>query len=1112
MFGHFKGNAVLVSTDYGEISGLGWHPSENLPTGKTETMLKRVQWNADAQPYGQTLDRVLYDLRRADPGNLLLDAVSMADILEDSDGVMLLDAMTTPFSQLPRMMAMLKTGMQHFSATVKPLDVTISEPFSARGVANVSAIFQLSDGQNLSVYFHNPDTKPKSIGANDEMISWKWMLNKLDVTIVVAPERGKELNIREVARRIMKLAEKNSAAFQRANGKRAERMQKIEGLKEEVAALEVELTQAQKDLEVAKLVAEERAIKAAESKDVKFSVIEEKIGNNKYWIINFVHRNVKAQGRVYQTGFDGDVFKATVPSNDWTEKYATFGNEKEAIEWVKNQARIFYGLPVIDVASIADNQSDRQKSSKVTDTPKINPDTVDADIFSWRKPGDESLSDAVERYVASNFQGRYIQTVIGKVLFNAVSKGELQLGTKENELRAALIPFVPRTLTGGTYQGREPLKKKRKDNFVAFHKFAGEAEIGNYRVKHVVSVGERENGEFVFVAYHSKSEGTNSITHDSVSNYTVGRSQVMAVPSESMVVALDGAVKSGDYDGWSIDIIAVWDADGNPIDLNEPAAVQPDPAVGGLPDGLTPEGRESKVKTAKGNEVVTGFTVVEADTLITSHDAESGTPNPAFPPELQPRDRGRDTSRAWVIKTAGNLDPEQLGSTRRADTGAPIVGPDGIVESGNGRTMAIVLAYAHGKAAEYRDWLESEAEYFGLSVNKVKAMRKPVLVRVRTSQIDRAAFAVEANQDDKLAMTATEKARADARRLTDDMIALMTDNGDLTAAANLPFLSAFLKSLGDAEAAQYSTSDGKPTSTLIARVQAAIFAKAYNDDRLLELTADAAKPEIANIISALNFAAPEFIQAAALDTEASDAASKKLVDSIETSLNAQAVNAILGATNVLKQAKEAGMQVDEFIKQQGLFADIDPAVAAMAVFIAKNNRSGKRMGTAFKAMATFVKQEVARRQNRDMFGEPQPIGFEEIVAAANREMDRVFGEGSFAIEVGDLFATRNDPEPTPEPTEAPTQVPTSPPTEAPIPQPTPNPMPTPQQDPARAADTALYQSVIDGTVADILAPELADELEAAYNRHAGDPEMDAMFEQAVNVYQAAMLAATNDIK
>ena len=62
-------------------------------------MLKRVHWNADAQPYDQTISKVLYDLRCADSENLLLDAVSMADILEDSDGVMLLDAMTTPFSQ-----------------------------------------------------------------------------------------------------------------------------------------------------------------------------------------------------------------------------------------------------------------------------------------------------------------------------------------------------------------------------------------------------------------------------------------------------------------------------------------------------------------------------------------------------------------------------------------------------------------------------------------------------------------------------------------------------------------------------------------------------------------------------------------------------------------------------------------------------------------------------------------------------------------------------------------------------------------------------------------------------------------------------------------------------
>lgn len=420
---------------------------------------------------------------------------------------------------------------------------------------------------------------------------------------------------------------------------------------------------------------------------------------------------------------------------------------------------------------------------------------------------------------------------------------------------------------------------------------------------------------------------------------------------------------------------------------------------------MVPDGIENIVKTAKGSKVSTGFKVVEVDRLIVSHDSD-GNQNPDYPQELQPRDRARATSQAWVQKTARNLDPDSLGKTQRADSGAPIVGPDGVVESGNGRTMAIKEAYRIGKAGEYRAWLESEADYFGLSAEKIKAMKRPVLIRVRTSQINRAEFAVEANQDDKLAMTATEKARSDANRLTDEMIGMMTDSGDLNAAANTRFLSAFLSSLGETEAAQYSTSDGKPTSSLIARVQAAIFSKAYNDDRLLELTADSAKPEIANIISALNFAAPEFIQSAALDPLTAGRATKKLTDCIEASLNEQAVASIINATNVIKQAKELGMQVDAFIKQQDLFGDLDPSVAAMAVFISKNNRSAKRMGAAFKAMATFIKGEIERRQTADMFGEPVPIGFPEIIAAANRELDRMFGEGAFAIETVDLFAPR----------------------------------------------------------------------------------------------------------
>jgi hypothetical protein len=52
----------------------------------------------------------------------------------------------------------------------------------------------------------------------------------------------------------------------------------------------------------------------------------------------------------------------------------------------------------------------------------------------------------------------------------------------------------------------------------------------------------------------------------------------------------------------------------------------------------------------------------------------------------------------------------------------------------------------------------------------------------------------------------------------------------------------------------------------------------------------------------------------------------------------------------------------------------------------------------------------------------------------------------------------------------------------------------------RWTPTAPCSSRIDGTVADILAPELADDLEAP-TRATGDAELAALFEQAVAAYR-----------
>lgn len=243
---------------------------QHLPYNPKESpAMKPTAWNGEALPIGGNLDQLIYDIRRDDGADgLLLDSASMADILSDPDNesVLSLDALVTPFVKLEQRMGLLRAAMDRVTnVAVKTQAMQVSDPFKQRGTAQVAVVYELSDGQTISVYLHNPDADPSKINPDDELISWKWMLNKKDVTIVVAPELGKDLNVREVARRMMRLADKNSAAFQRANGKRAERLQAIETLKGEVQGLEAELSAAQKDLELAKLELEEHQIAQIEA-------------------------------------------------------------------------------------------------------------------------------------------------------------------------------------------------------------------------------------------------------------------------------------------------------------------------------------------------------------------------------------------------------------------------------------------------------------------------------------------------------------------------------------------------------------------------------------------------------------------------------------------------------------------------------------------------------------------------------------------------------------------------------------------------------------------------------------------------------------------------------
>jgi hypothetical protein len=241
--------------------------------------------------------------------------------------------------------------------------------------------------------------------------------------------------------------------------------------------------------------------------------------------------------------------------------------------------------------------------------------------------------------------------------------------------------------------------------------------------------------------------------------------------------------------------------------------------------------------------------VVEASRIRTSAD-------PGYDPALQPRDRARAASDAQVNDIANNLNPNRLGVSSEADRGAPIVGPDGMVESGNGRVLGIRRAYEQGgeSASKYRDWLAQQ----GVDVSK---FRQPVLVRERATPMNaeqRKAFTVGANQSSVLSMSAPEKALADARIITPESLSLIRNPADLGAVENLGFVRHFVSKLPQTEQGALMTASGDLSSEGLARVRNAVLGKAYGDTPILNRIAESTNDEVKGISNALTATAPEW--------------------------------------------------------------------------------------------------------------------------------------------------------------------------------------------------------------------------------------------------------------
>ena len=346
------------------------------------------------------------------------------------------------------------------------------------------------------------------------------------------------------------------------------------------------------------------------------------------------------------------------------------------------------------------------------------------------------------------------------------------------------------------------------------------------------------------------------------------------------------------------------------------------------------------------------YEIKSLDDLIASNDAAYGV-NPLYPGELQPRDRTREASRQQIENMANDLRPELLGESYKLSDGAPIIGMDNVVESGNGRTLAIGKAYENGRAEEYQKYIEQYAADRGWDISGIN---KPVLVRTRLTDTDRVQFTKLANESDVAQFSASERAASDVDRLPDASLLQINGDGTINLDQSMDYVRNFIASLPKAEQGSVITGDGRLSQEGKRRIESAITQHAYGDSSLVTRLAENLDDDSKTVLNALLRAAPQLSQLDALVKQGG-----RHQNSIAKDL-AQ-------AAQKLSDLKASGMRVDDYLNQGQLIDDgLAPGARDFLNVFDQNNRSAKAIGENIQSRIDEIESMGDPRQG-SLFGD-----------------------------------------------------------------------------------------------------------------------------------------------
>lgn len=274
--------------------------------------------------------------------------------------------------------------------------------------------------------------------------------------------------------------------------------------------------------------------------------------------------------------------------------------------------------------------------------------------------------------------------------------------------------------------------------------------------------------------------------------------------------------------------------------------------------------------------------------------------------------------------------------------------------AGNGRVAGLQAAYANNNATNYRNALTNDPMH-GIDPQVIEGMQNPVLVRVMPKSSLTPDIADKGNISGELGMSPTEQAKIDMGRFDLDGVEFLADGSPNTRS-----VAGFVAAMPKEEQGGLLDSKGMPNKKAEERLNNAIFARAYGNDALIDLHAEAVDPEAQTIMRGLAFAAPSMAK-------------------LENAPDHDLRDAIIEATEQAINAKRQGATLEEYIQQGGLVAN--PYATPILKFFANNIRSAKKIGDGLKELGDAAAAQATQSQaGVDMFGENTALPLDQVFA------------------------------------------------------------------------------------------------------------------------------------